>query len=70
MVHNAGIVCGVHGPHSAGACLVLGSPGLDEPLPLMARQAATHVLLGPGHYRAAEHPCSCCAIRGLPRPRS
>jgi 2,3-dihydroxybenzoate-AMP ligase len=56
IIHNAGIVCAVHGPHSVGACLVLGSPDLDESLPLMAREAATHVLLGHGHYRAADHP--------------
>lgn len=56
IIHNAGIVCAVHGPHSAGACLVLGSPDLDESLPLMAREGATHVLLGHGHYRAIEHP--------------
>ena len=26
VIHNAGIVCAVHAPHSAGACLVLGPP--------------------------------------------
>jgi non-ribosomal peptide synthetase component E (peptide arylation enzyme) len=56
IIHNAGIVCAVHGPHSVGACLVLGTPDLDEALPLMAREGATHVLLGHGHYRAVEHP--------------
>ncbi|KAA9166529.1 AMP-binding protein [Amycolatopsis acidicola] len=56
IIHNAGIVCGLHGPHSVGGCLVLGSPDLDESLPLMAREAATHVLFGHGHYRAADHP--------------
>ena len=56
VIHNAGIVCAVHAAHSAGACLVLGTPDLDESLPLMARERATHVLLGHGHYRAADHP--------------
>ncbi|MFF0147892.1 non-ribosomal peptide synthetase component E (peptide arylation enzyme) [Amycolatopsis sulphurea] len=56
IIHNAGIVCGLHAPHSVGGCLVLGSPDLDESLPLMAREAATHVLFGHGHYRAADHP--------------
>jgi len=56
IIHNAGIVCAVHAPHSAGACLVLGSPDLDESLPLLAREGVTHVLLGHGHYRAVEHP--------------
>jgi non-ribosomal peptide synthetase component E (peptide arylation enzyme) len=52
VIHNAGIVCAVHGPHSAGGCLVLGTPDLDASLPLMARERATHVLLGHGHFNA------------------
>ncbi|GAA0936267.1 (2,3-dihydroxybenzoyl)adenylate synthase [Pseudonocardia zijingensis] len=56
IIHNAGIVCAVHAPHSVGACLVLGTPDLDESLPLLAREAATHVLIGHGHYRAVDHP--------------
>ena len=52
VIHNAGIVCAVHGPHSAGACLVLGTPDLAESLPLMAKEGATHVLLGHGHFKA------------------
>ena len=52
VIHNAGIVCAVHGPHSAGGCLVLGTPDLDGSLPLMARESATHVLLGHGHFKA------------------
>jgi 2,3-dihydroxybenzoate-AMP ligase len=49
IIHNAGVVCAVHGPHSVGACLVLGTADLAESLPLMARERATHVLLGHGH---------------------
>ena len=56
VIHNAGIVCAVHAPHSAGACLVLGTPDLAESLPLMAREGATHVLLGHGHFRAVAAP--------------
>lgn len=56
IIHNAGIVCAVHGPHSVGACLVLGTADLDESLRLMARAAATHVLLGHGHFTAVGHP--------------
>jgi 2,3-dihydroxybenzoate-AMP ligase len=52
VIHNAGIVCAVHGPHSAGGCLVLGTPDLDASLPLMAKEGATHVLLGHGHFAA------------------
>jgi 2,3-dihydroxybenzoate-AMP ligase len=52
VIHNAGIVCAVHGPHSAGGCLVLGTPDLAGSLPLMAREGVTHVLLGHGHFKA------------------
>ncbi|HWD03660.1 MAG TPA: AMP-binding protein [Amycolatopsis sp.] len=65
IVHNAGVVCALHGPHSVGACLVLGTPDLDASLPLLAREAATHVLLGHGHYRAAAHrefPAAAAAL--------
>lgn len=65
IIHNAGIVCAVHGPHSVGACLVLGTPDLDESLPLMARESATHVLLGHGHYRAVAHPEFDAATRAV-----
>ena len=56
VIHNAGIVCAVHGPHSAGACLVLGPPDLAESLPLMTKEGATHVLLGHGHFKAVTEP--------------
>jgi len=56
VIHNAGIVCAVHGAHSAGACLVLGTSDLAESLPLMAREGATHVLLGHGHFKAVAEP--------------
>jgi 2,3-dihydroxybenzoate-AMP ligase len=52
VIHNAGIVCAVHAPHSVGGCLVLGTPDLAGSLPLMARERATHVLLGHGHFKA------------------
>jgi non-ribosomal peptide synthetase component E (peptide arylation enzyme) len=56
VIHNAGIVCAVHAPHSAGACLVLGPADLATSLPLMAREGATHVLLGHGHFKAVAEP--------------
>ncbi|MBC3193350.1 AMP-binding protein [Pseudonocardia sp. C8] len=56
VIHNAGIACALHAAHSLGACLVLGPPDLDVSLPLMARERATHVLLGHGHFGAVEHP--------------
>src|SRR5580693_3077902 len=52
VIHNAGIVCAVHAPHSVGACLVLGTADLDVSLPVMASERATHVLLGHGHFKA------------------
>ena len=65
IIHNAGVVCAVHAPHSAGACLVLGTADLDEALPFMAREKATHVLLGHGHFRAVAHPAFGAAAASL-----
>ncbi|NKQ58484.1 AMP-binding protein [Amycolatopsis sp. K13G38] len=56
IIHNAGIVCAVHGPHSVGGCLVLGTADPDVSLPLLAREGATHVLLGHGHFRTVDLP--------------
>jgi non-ribosomal peptide synthetase component E (peptide arylation enzyme) len=56
IIHNAGIVCALHAPNSVGGCLVLGTPDLDESLPLLARERATHLLLGQGHFSAVGHP--------------
>ncbi|MGK3207975.1 (2,3-dihydroxybenzoyl)adenylate synthase [Amycolatopsis sp. MEPSY49] len=65
IVHNAGIVCALHGPHSVGACLVLGTADLDASLPLLAREAATHVLLGHGHFQAVGHAGFAAAAAAL-----
>jgi 2,3-dihydroxybenzoate-AMP ligase len=65
VIHNAGIVCAVHGPHSTGACLVLGTPDLADSLPLMAREGATHVLLGHGHFKAVAEPGFAAAAASL-----
>ncbi|HEY2239023.1 MAG TPA: AMP-binding protein [Streptosporangiaceae bacterium] len=56
IIHNAGIVCAVHAPHSVGACLLLRTADLAESLPLLARERVTHVLLGHGHFRAVTDP--------------
>ncbi|MGY1616587.1 (2,3-dihydroxybenzoyl)adenylate synthase [Geodermatophilus sp. SYSU D00691] len=56
LIHNAGIVCGLHGPHSVGGCLVLATPDLDRALPLMAAAGTTDVLFGHGHYGVVDHP--------------
>jgi 2,3-dihydroxybenzoate-AMP ligase len=65
LIHNAGIVCGLHAPHSVGGCLVLTTADLDEALPVMAAASATDVLLGHGHYGAVEHPAFAAAAASL-----
>ncbi|HEY2265765.1 MAG TPA: AMP-binding protein [Streptosporangiaceae bacterium] len=65
VIHNAGIVCAVHAAHSAGGCLVLGTADLDASLPLMAREGATHVLLGHGHFRAVAEAGFAAAAAAL-----
>jgi 2,3-dihydroxybenzoate-AMP ligase len=65
IIHNAGITCAVHAPHSVGAALVLGTADLDVSLPLLAEASATHVLLGHGHFGAPEHPAFAAAARSL-----
>jgi 2,3-dihydroxybenzoate-AMP ligase len=52
VVHNAGIVCGVHAAHSAGACLLLGSPDATESFPLLLAEKVTHILIGHAHFLA------------------
>src|SRR4051812_28411962 len=65
IIHNAGILCGLHGPHSVGACLVLATPDLDQALPLMARAGTTDVLFGHGHYGAVDHPAFAAVVPTL-----
>ena len=52
IIHNAGIVCGLHAPHSVGACLILGSPDAGQSVPLLAEQKATDLIIGHGHFQA------------------
>jgi 2,3-dihydroxybenzoate-AMP ligase len=56
VIHNAGIVCGVHAPHSVGGCLLLTTADLDQALPMLAAEQVTDVLFGHGHYSAVTHP--------------
>ena len=65
VIHNAGIVCAVHAPHSVGAALVLGPADLDASLPLLAAEGTTHVLLGHGHFGAPDHPAFDAVARSL-----
>jgi 2,3-dihydroxybenzoate-AMP ligase len=48
IVHNAGIVCGLHGGHSAGAALVLGTFDPRVCFPLLRDEQTTDLLLQPG----------------------
>ena len=56
IIHNAGVVCGVHAPHSVGACLVLTDHDLDTAMPVLVAERTTSVLFGHVHYRAPAHP--------------
>ena len=65
IIHNAGVVCAMHGAHSVGGCLVLGVPDLDASLPMLAAEGITHVLLGQAHYAALAAPGFAAAARSL-----
>jgi len=52
IIHNAGIVCGVHAAHSVGACLLLGTPDVSESLPFLVAEQVTHILVGHAHFLA------------------
>ena len=52
IIHNAGIVCGVHAAHSVGACLLLGTPDVTESFPFLVAEAVTHILVGHAHFLA------------------
>jgi 2,3-dihydroxybenzoate-AMP ligase len=56
IIHNAGISCGLHAAHAVGACLVLATADVAQAFPLMAREHATDVLIGHGHYQAVAGP--------------
>lgn len=53
IIHNAGITCAVHGAHSVGACLVLGTPDLPASLELLRAEGTTDILIGHGHFLPA-----------------
>lgn len=52
LIHNAGVTCALHAAHAVGASLVLGTPDAASAFRLMAREQATDVLIGHGHYQA------------------
>lgn len=45
VIHNAGIVCGLHAAHSVGACFVLGTHDPRVYVPLVAAEEATDTLI-------------------------
>ena len=55
-IHNAGIICGVHGPHSVGATGILGRPDLELVYDLLSATGATDIVLGPFAYDVAVDP--------------
>lgn len=67
IVHNAGVVCGLHGPHAVGGCAVLTGPDPDRSLPLLAAEGVTDVLLGHGHFGLVAHPGFPALARPLRR---
>ena len=62
IVHNAGIIIGLHGPHSVGATLVLGVPDATTALDLVVRNGATDILLGPFVFDLALDPGLATAV--------
>jgi 2,3-dihydroxybenzoate-AMP ligase len=52
IIHNAGIVCGVHAAHSVGATLLLGTPDVSESFPFLVAEQVTHILVGHAHFLA------------------
>lgn len=54
--HNAGIICGVHGPHAVGAAAILGPPALPPVIPMMERHEVSDIVLGPFAYAVAVDP--------------
>jgi non-ribosomal peptide synthetase component E (peptide arylation enzyme) len=57
IIHNAGIVLGLHAPHAVGGALVLADPNPDRLLPLMASSETTDVLAYPAlAFEWRDHP--------------
>ena len=56
VAHNAGIICGVHGPHAVGAAASLGPPALPPVIPMMAQHEVSDIVLGPFAYAVAIDP--------------
>lgn len=53
LTHNAGIICGIHGPHCVGAATVLGTPDVDSLFEVLVDNDATDIVLGGHAYDVA-----------------
>ena len=47
VIHNAGIVCGLHAAHSVGACFALSAPNAEGLMTLARFGGLTHLLMSP-----------------------
>lgn len=56
LIHNAGVLCGLHGAHSVGACLVIPPLETIAALDFMARERVDDVLLGPASFQWPDLP--------------
>ncbi|MFI6586178.1 AMP-binding protein [Embleya sp. NPDC050493] len=56
LVHNAGVLCGLHGVHAVGARLVLPPLETGAALAFMARERVDDLLLGPASFGWPELP--------------
>ncbi len=66
IVHNAGVVCGLHSTHSVGATLVLGTFDPGVCLPLLRDEAAIHLFLLPGiAQKLLEEPLAAAALAAV-----
>ncbi len=71
VVHNAGIICGLHAAHAAGACFVLGTHDPAVFVPLVAAEEAGEVWKKDGvrlkqeitRYIADPETCDACALK-------
>ncbi|OHU31111.1 2,3-dihydroxybenzoate-AMP ligase [Mycobacteroides franklinii] len=56
LVHNAGVLCGLHGAHAVGARLVLPPLEPGPAMKFMAAEQVDDVLFGPSSFQWPEHP--------------
>ncbi len=68
IVHNAGIVCGLHAPHAVGACALIGDPRREVAAPLLAQHGVTDMIVNLALFDLlTASPEMRRAVRGLKR---